>query len=366
MSVKRPQKLPAFVERIWPLIAVLIFLAAVSLLASAVSAELARATTSMLINVIIVVGLYVFIGNSGVPSFGHTAFMAVGAYAGALLAMQPANKELLLPGLPHWLVTTHMAPVPAILVGGLCAAALAGIVGVPIARMSPLAASLGTFAVLIIVNNIVNNLQAVGGSSGLSAAPAVINNPIAYLWAAAAITLAFLYQRTRWCLRLRASREDEPAAQSVGVAIAKERFLSLVLSAFVCGVGGGVFALNLGFFTPNEFYLSAAFLVLVMLLVGGSTSLAGAVVGVVSIFVVQQVLKHVESGTGLTGIENVVVAVLLIVVMITRPLGIMGGKEVSWPFSRRLDDGLSSLAPPGATGLDDPASPPESAREVVL
>lgn len=365
MSVKRPQRLPAFVERIWPLVAVLILLAAVSLLASAVSPELARATTGMLINVVIVVGLYIFIGNSGVPSFGHTAFMAVGAYVGALLATQPANKELLLPGLPHWLITTHMAPVPAILVGGLCAAGLAVVVGVPIARMSPLAASLGTFAVLIVVNNVVNNLQAVGGSSGLSGAPAVVNNPIAYLWAAAAITLAFLYQRSRWCLRLRASREDEPAAQSVGVAIAKERFISLVISAFVCGVGGAVFALNLGFFTPNEFYLSTAFLVLVMLLVGGSTSLAGAVVGVVSIFVVQQALKHVESGTGLTGIENVVVAVLLILVMIKRPLGIMGGREISWPLRSRLDSGVSSLPPPGAAGIGDATSSPEPTRAAV-
>lgn len=359
--MKRLSNPPAIVERLWPLLGLVLALGAFTLVASSISPALSRSTTVMLINLVVVVGLYIFIGNSGVPSFGHTAFMAVGAYVGALLAMDGDTKQFLFPELPHFLISLHLAPVPAILLGGLGAAVLALVVGVPIARMSPLAASLGTFAVLAVVFNVVNNLKAIGGSSGISSAPAVISLGSAYLWAVAMIALAFAYQGTRWCLRLRATREDEPAAGSVGISVARERFLSLVVSAFVCGVGGGIYALNLGFFTPNAFYLSTAFLILVMLLVGGATSLAGAVAGVLSIFVIQEVLKEVESGTGASGVEGLVLALLLVVIMIKRPLGIMGGREIPWPLRRRA---AAAAAPSGPAGqVDDPAAA-ESPAEV--
>ena len=350
------------IEQLWPLLSLLLLVAVVALIASALSPELSRATTTMLVYVVVVVGLYMFLGNSGVPSFGHTAFMAVGAYVSAILVMTKDDKTFLYPSLPHWLISAHLAPVPAILIGGLCAAVLAAIVGVPIARMSPLAASLGTFAVLAIVFNVTSNLQAIGGSSGINGAPSVVTNTTAYIWAAAAIAVAFIYQGTRWCLRLRASREDEAAARSVGISIARERFAAFVLSAFVVGVGGGVFALNLGFFTPQVFFLSTAFIVLVMLLVGGSTSLAGAVVGVITITAVQEVLKRVESNSDVAGIQNLVLAVILIVIMIKRPLGIMGGREISWPFSRQRRPDL----PAASTAVEpEPATSVESTQQVA-
>lgn len=332
---------PSLIERLWPLLALVVVLLLVTAIFSPISPALNRVVITMLINLIVVVGLYVFIGNSGIFSFGHTAFMAIGAYVTGLLTIPVETKEILFPDLP--LAHAHVSPGFAIVIGALSASFVACLVGVPIARMNRLAASLATFAVLAVVFNVGQNWQDIGGSSGLSEVPIIVTQWTALAWACLALALAFAYQQSRWGLRLRASREDEVAARSVGVRIARERFVSLVLSAFIVGIGGGVLALNLGFFTPNLFYVGAAFVTLVMLLFGGMTSLAGAVVGTLVISAIQEVLKRIEEGieigpvsvTGLQGIQNVVLSLVLIVIMIWRPLGLMQGREIPWPFRRR-------------------------------
>jgi branched-chain amino acid transport system permease protein len=331
---------PSALERLWPLVALAAVLLVVTSIFSQLSPALNRTVITMLINLVVVLGLYVFIGNSGIFSFGHTAFMAVGAYVTGLLTIPVETKRFLFPDLP--LLHAHVSPGLAVLIGALSAMVLAALVGVPIARMNPLAASLATFAVLAVVFNVGQNWQDIGGSSGLSEVPIVITQWTALAWAGVALVIAFCYQQSRWGLRLRATREDEVAARSVGVHVGRERFVSLVISAFIVGIGGGVLALNLGFFTPNLFYVGTAFVTLVMLLFGGMTSLSGAVVGTIVISAIQELLKHVEEGvsigpiriSGLEGIENIVLSALLITIMIWRPLGLTQGREVPWPFRR--------------------------------
>jgi branched-chain amino acid transport system permease protein len=320
--------------RFWPLLSLLVLTAVVGLATSAGSLSLAQTGTNMLVNLVIVVGLYTFIGNTGLFSFGHTAFLAVGAYVTALLTIPADTKLVVLPSLPHALQTAHVPALAAVLIGGLAAVALAAFVGAPIVRMAPLPASLATFGVLAIVYNVASNWQAIGGSTGLSEVPQNTTLYLALVWALLAISVAFAYQGTRACLRVRAAREDEVAARSIGAPVARDRFVALLLSAFIVGVAGGVFAQNLGSFTPDAFFLDAAFVTIVMLLVGGMTSLAGAVVGTLVISAVQEGLRHVESGLNRPGIQSVVLALLLIAVMVKRPLGLMAGKELHWPFGR--------------------------------
>lgn len=334
------------IARAWPLVSLLLLTTVAGLLTSAGSLSLAQAGTNMLVNMVVVIGLYTFIGNTGLFSFGHTAFLAVGAYVTALLTISADTKAIVLPGLPHALQTAHAPTIVAVLIGGVAAAALAALVGAPIVRMAPLAASLATFGVLAIVYNVASNWQAIGGSTGLAEVPVNTTLYAALAWALLAICVAFAYQWTRSCLRVRAAREDEVAARSIGAPVARDRFVALLLSAFVVGVAGGLYAQNLGSFTPDAFFLGAAFLSIVMLLVGGMTSLAGAVVGTICISVVQELLRHVEAGVsigpldipGRPGLQNVVLALLLIAVMIKRPLGLMGGRELRWPFGRGESD----------------------------
>jgi branched-chain amino acid transport system permease protein len=330
--------------RSWPVVALVLITTLAALLCSAGSLSIQQAGLTMLINMVLVVGLYIFVGNSGLFSFGHTAFMAIGAYVTALVVMEPDVKAFLLPELPSFLADAQLTPVVAILLGAAIAAVAACLVGLPIVRMKPLPASLATFAVLAIVYNVAQNLDAVGGSSGLAQVPQTITIPGALAWALVAIGIAFAYSQTRSALRLRSSREDEVAARSIGVPVERDRYISFVISAFVAGLAGGVFALNFGSFTPSVFFLNAAFFAVVMLLVGGMTSLAGAVVGTIAVSLIQELLRRAEGGIelgfaeipGRPGLQNVVLALLLLVTMAKRPLGLVGGREIAWPFRRRV------------------------------
>ena len=348
---------------VWPAVTLMALTLVAFLVARAGPPSLMQAGSTMLINMVIVVGLYMFIGNSGLFSFGHTAFVAVGAYVTAILTIAPETKEALMPELPGLLQDVHMASVPAIVVGGLSASALAALVGLPIVRMEPLAAALATFGVLAIVFNVAQNWQAVGGSTGVAEIPINTTIEVALMWALGAIALAFAYQCTRSCLRLRASREDEVAARSVGIPVERERHVAFVVSAFVVGVGGGLFAQNIGFFTPSAFFIDAAFLTIVMLLVGGMTSLAGAVVGTIVVSVVQEGLRRTESGldlgvfeiAGRPGLQSVALALLLLAIMVRRPQGIVAGRELTWPFGRARD--ASGADPDEPAPRDAPAEP---------
>ena len=290
---------------------------------------------SALISVILVVGMYIFIGNSGVFSFGHIGFMAIGAYTTAILVIPESTKAALFPSLPEVTLPAHVA----VAIGALLAAAVAVLIGTPLMQLSGIVASLGTFAFLNITFNVASNWESVtGGSTGLAGVPRAANLPSTALWAIAAILTAWLFQQTRLCLRLRGSRDDEDAARALGIGISWERFVSFVLSAAVTGVAGGLFALAFGTFNPSAFFVSATFLAIAMLVVGGRLSLTGAFTGAVLLSLLSLLLRQVEDGIALglirvppiRGLQQVGVAVVLVVVLLIRPRGLTNGAELSW------------------------------------
>ena len=125
----------------------------------------------MLINLILVVGLYIFVGNTGVFSFGHIGFMAIGAYTAGLLRIPESTKQALLQ-LPGWLERAHVSALEADVIGGLLAALLAAVVALPLMRLGGLTAGLGTFALLNIINIVAANWnQFTGGSTGMAGVP---------------------------------------------------------------------------------------------------------------------------------------------------------------------------------------------------
>ena len=314
---------------------------------------------SALISVILVVGMYIFIGNSGVFSFGHIGFMAIGAYTTAILVIPESTKTALFPSLPGVTLPVHVA----VAVGALLAAGVAVLIGTPLMQLSGIVASLGTFAFLNITFNVASNWESVtGGSTGLAGVPRAATLPGTALWAIVAIVTAWLFQQTRLCLRLRGSRDDEDAARALGIGISWERLVSFVLSAAVTGVAGGLFALAFGTFNPSAFFVAATFLAIAMLVVGGRLSLTGAFTGAVLLSLLSLALRQMEDGIALglirvppiRGLQQVGVAVVLVVVLLIRPRGITNGTELTWKtvvdvgawFKARLRIGSGAEPPP--------------------
>lgn len=332
----------ALTESVWPLAVLIVLTCLVTLVAWVLGPDsLDRVTLGMVIDLILVVGLYTFVGVSGVFSFGHVAFMAIGAYAGAIFVMPPETKRFVIPDLPAPLADVHLGAFPATLAAGGVAAAVALVLGVPLVRLSGLTAGLATFAVLIIVNVVARNWQQVThGTAGIAGIPRTTTIGVALGWAMVAMATAWAFQRSRPGLRLRASREDEGAARAIGISVARERGIAFVLSAFFVGAGGALYGMFIGSFTPDAFFLNVTFLITAMLIIGGMTSLAGAVVGTIVIAALAELLRRAEEGIDLglfhlsakPGLREVGLAVVMLAILILRPAGLTGGRELGWPF----------------------------------
>ncbi len=333
---------PSLVRRFWPLVALCLVVTAIVALGSLGNDELQVTITEMMIRLVVVVGIYLFIGNSGILSFGHIGFMCIGAYAAAWATVDPTWKQMMLTGLPDFLQNNQYGFLPAVAGGGLLAAFVALLLGSAIMRLSGIAGSIATFAFLAIVQSVYSNWESVtAATSSIIGVPTVVGPWVAWLFAIGALVLAYVFQISRFGLMLRASRDDEVAAKSSAVGIVKVRLIAFVVSAFIVGVAGALYAHFLGILTADTFYLSLTFVTLAMLVVGGVGSLTGAVTGVIVVTVVVEVLRHMEAGVAVgatnlhlpQGSQEIGLGIIMALVMIFRPSGLARGREVPWPFT---------------------------------
>jgi branched-chain amino acid transport system permease protein len=297
---------------------------------------------NVFVTVILVLGLQLFSGNSGILSFGHVAFMAIGAYVSALLTIPVAIKKATfteMPGFLHWVLDAHFGTVSSTLIAGGCAAVFALVVAAPIVRLKGVAAGIATLALLVIVHTFdVQTTAITRGTSTMIGVPSTTTLGSSLIWAFVAIFIAFAYQASRRGIQLRATRENEPAARSVGISVPIERGVAWVVSAFLMGMGGALYAHYVIAFGADEFYLSITFTLVLMLVAGGLTSVSGAVIGAVFISVVKEILRRFENGPlggNLPGFAELVLAVILLAVLIARPSGLTAGRELSWPGAWR-------------------------------
>lgn len=302
--------------------------------------SLGRMAAETLIRVTLVVGFWIFVGNSGVVSFGHAAFACVGAYVSAWVTLKPDMKTLLLTGLPDWLAQAEWHVLPAALAAGAVAAVLALVTGAAILRLSGIAASIATFAFLAMVNTIWANWTPVtGGTSSVVGLARYVSPWVGLGWAAAAIVVAAVYATSASGLALRATREDEVAASASGIDRYRHRLAAYTVSAFFCGVGGALMGHFIGVINPDGFYLSLTFLMLAMLVMGGIGSLSGAVVGVLVVSIAVEGLVRLEKGVTLgateialpAGSQEILIGLAMILVLIFRPAGLLAGRDLSLP-----------------------------------
>jgi branched-chain amino acid transport system permease protein len=298
------------------------------------------------IRVVLVVGLYVFIGNSGVISFGHIGFTCLGAYATAWLTIPPPMKKMALPDLPALILNAKLPFAIAIVLAALFAGICAFIFGKVLMRLSGIAASIATFAMLAVINQVYSNWENVTGATS-----SVVGIPInRSIWpyavcASIVVVIAYFYSISRSGLALRSARDEATAAAASGVDITRERLIAFSLSGVIMGLGGALYAHSVGVVTPDTFYLALTFISLSMLVVGGMNSLSGAVIGVVVLSTIIQILRWLEKGVDVgsitltipNGIQEVAIGIVMIVILMYRPSGLTKNRELvwkGWPFNK--------------------------------
>jgi branched-chain amino acid transport system permease protein len=296
-----------------------------------------------LVAVSIVVAIYVFVGSSGVLSFGHISFVAVGAWAAGVLSVPVAEKPAIMQYLFPFLRDHTIGNVSSLLVAAGIGGAYALLVGLPLMRLSGLAAGIATFGVLEITHNLLRYYEKVGpGSNTFSSVPETTGLLQAGVGALLVIGVAFGYQSSRYGRLLRATREDPAAARAVGVSVYRQRLIAFTLSGALAGFAGGLYVHLLPINTETV-YLDLTFITLAMLVIGGMTSLWGAVVGALAVSGLDSLLAEAESGLDIGGIQIdlpagtrlVVVGTLMALMLILRPSGITGGREFTLDRFRR-------------------------------
>lgn len=297
-----------------------------------------------LVDLVIVVALQMFIGTSGVLSFGHVAFVAVGAWTVGLLTIDPQLKHSLLPNLFPFLYDVSAPWVPAIFIGGLVGGLLALIVAPALMRLNGLQAGIATFALLGLVNQVLTYWSSIGPPSGQSMVgiPSVLNVWITMLFALGAIIVAWLFQRSRPARLLRAAREDGIAAAASGINVVSQRIIAFAVSGVVAGVAGGLFALTNRVVQASQLSIELTFITLAMLVLGGMLSLSGAVVGTLLFALVDLILVKLQAGITLVGhtlqvpqgTRPIVLGLILVLMLMFRRNGVTGGREFAWPFRK--------------------------------
>jgi branched-chain amino acid transport system permease protein len=298
------------------------------------------------IRIVMVVGLYIFIGNSGVISFGHIGFACLGAYMTAWLTALPAIKKKYV-GLPDFVLTSKLhygfGLVAALIFAGICAYVAAKV----LMRLSGIAASIATFAVLALIIQVYSNWTSVTGAQMSFVGIPIIRSIWPYfICAIISVAVAYAHSISRSGLALRSARDEATAAAASGVDITRERVIAFTLSGAMMGLGGAMFAHSVGVVTPDTFYLALTFTTLSMLVVGGMNSLSGAVLGVVALSIIIQLLRWLEKSVALggatlsipLGLQEIGLGVVMIVILMFRPTGLTRNQELvwkHWPFKKR-------------------------------
>ncbi|AXN37674.1 branched-chain amino acid ABC transporter permease [Peribacillus butanolivorans] len=263
------------------------------------------------INIILAASLHLIIGVTGQFSIGHAGFLAVGAYASAIMTMK-----------------LEMPFVVALIVGGLVAALAGLIIGIPSLRLKGDYLAIATLGFGEIVRIILLNIDYVGGASGMQ-----VSHFTTWPWVFAAVLVTIIVIRNftssthgRACISI---REDETAADSMGINTTYYKVVAFAIGAFFAGIAGGLYAHNFYIIQPSNFGFLKSFDILILVVLGGLGSLSGAVLAAILLTVVTTFLQDYPET------RMIIYSLVLIVMMIYRPQGLMGTKEITSMFKRK-------------------------------
>jgi branched-chain amino acid transport system permease protein len=275
------------------------------------------------INIVLAVSLNLVNGFTGQFSIGHAGFMAVGAYTSAMFTLKvgPMFSPSLaaLPGpLAHGITL-----LLALIAGGLLAAAAGWLVGLPSLRLRGDYLAIVTLGFGEIIRVLILNIEAIGGARGLGNIPQYTDFFWVFLAVVTVVVLARRLARSTHGRALFAIRDDEVAAEALGVDTTRYKVIAFVFGAFFAGIAGGLYAHFLSYLNPSSFTFLKSIEVIAMVVLGGMGSITGSVLAAIVLTLLPEVLRPVKD------YRMVVYSLMLIILMITRPQGLMGTSELS-------------------------------------
>jgi len=310
-----------------------------------------RSFDAYVIRILNLCGIYVILGVSlnlingftGQFSLGHAGFMAIGAYVSALLYMSPELKEV------NYFITPIIWPLSVIqipfvfslIIAGLASAGVGFLVGAPCLRLKGDYLAIVTFGFSEIIRVLFCNLQSItNGPLGLKGLPSYTN-----LWwtcGAAIVTVWFVKNliNNSYGRALKSIREDEVAAEAMGVNLFYHKVLSFVVGAFFAGIAGALLGSLVMTIDPNTFSFFMTFQIIIIVIVGGLGSITGTVISATIFAILMEVLRSVESPMrlfglnipGIPGMRMLIFSILLMIVILFFHQGLMGTKELSWKW----------------------------------
>ncbi len=266
------------------------------------------------INIILAVSLNLVTGFTGQFSLGHAGFMSIGAYVCAIVAMH-MNSML------GFLIGTFAGAIAATLVGIL--------VGIPTLRLKGDYLAIATLGMAEIIRILFLNMEITNGAAGLNGIPRFTNWTWLFFFTAVTILLINNFIKSshgRACISI---RENEIAAESMGINTTKYKVMAFAIGAFFAGVAGALYSSYFYFLKPDLFGFLKSIDILVIVVLGGMGSLTGSVIAAVALAIISTFLQS------FTAVRMIVYAALLVVIMIFRPQGIMGTKEINDFFGKK-------------------------------
>ncbi len=268
------------------------------------------------ISITLAVSLNLINGFTGQFSIGHAGFMAVGAYSSAYYSVNyGANLAATLGGgWFGWVVSLLIAT----LIGAAVAAFAGLLVGVPSLRLKGDYLAIVTLGFGQIIVVLLNNIESIGGARGYSGIPIVKSFFWIFLVAIVTIVIVHNIVKSAFGRALISIREDELAAEAMGVNTTRYKVLAFVISSAMAGAGGVLLAHFDGYLNPKSFEFIRSFEILIMIILGGLGSIVGSILGAILLTVLPEALRSFAE------YRMVIYSLLLIILMITRPQGLLG------------------------------------------
>jgi branched-chain amino acid transport system permease protein len=276
------------------------------------------------INVILSVGLNLVNGFTGQFSIGHAGFMAVGGYVSAYVTTTMATSR---PQLMETDPSLTLVFIAALLAGGLVAAAVGWLVGLPSLRLKGDYLAIVTLGFGEIIRVVLLNMEVVGGARGLPGIPSLSSFGWVYTFVVLSVFAVWRLVNSSHGRALLAVREDEIAGDAMGVNTTQAKVRAFTLGAFTAGIAGGLFAHYLSYLNPSIFDFNRSFEVVIMVVLGGMGSVTGSVVAALFLTGLREALRPLQELTGVD-YRMVIYSLVLIILMLTRPNGLFGTREL--------------------------------------